>query len=206
MAFDDNVFINCPFDENYYPILRPIIFTVVYLGLQPRIALERIDSGESRITKIIELIRESRYGIHDISRIKAEKAGEIFRLNMPFELGIDVGCRNFGTRKQKQKRLLILEAERFRFQAGLSDLSGSDISAHDNRPELAVAAVRNWLANQCRPGAPGPTRIWDAFADFMAFNYARLMGRGFSSSDIESYPIAELISSMMEWATAQTKP
>lgn len=96
MSFEDNVFINCPFDEEYHALLRPILFTTIYLGLKPRIALERSDSGEPRITKIIELIRESKYAIHDLSRLKARRKGEFFRLNMPFELGIDVGCRTFG--------------------------------------------------------------------------------------------------------------
>jgi hypothetical protein len=43
--FELNVFINCPFDEQYYPLLRPLLFTVVYLGFNPRIASERSDSA-----------------------------------------------------------------------------------------------------------------------------------------------------------------
>ena len=27
MAFDRNVFINCPFDDGYRPLLRPLLFT-----------------------------------------------------------------------------------------------------------------------------------------------------------------------------------
>jgi len=38
MAFDRNVFINCPFDDGYMPLLRPLLFTVYCLGFQPRIA------------------------------------------------------------------------------------------------------------------------------------------------------------------------
>lgn len=95
MPFERNVFVNCPFDEAYYPLLRPLLFTIIYVDLLPRIATERLDSGEARISKIIELIEESRYAIHDLSRIQAEAAGEFYRLNMPFELGIDVGCRLF---------------------------------------------------------------------------------------------------------------
>jgi len=73
MAFEQNVFINCPFDDSYLPLLRPILFTVIYLGFTPRIALERLDSGEPRINKIISLIEDSKYAIHDLSRIKAKK-------------------------------------------------------------------------------------------------------------------------------------
>lgn len=199
MAFEDNVFINCPFDETYYGLLRPILFTVIYLGLKPRIALERSDSGEPRISKIIELIRESKFAIHDLSRLKAVKAGEYFRLNMPFELGMDVGCRSYGGGRLAQKRCLILEAEKYRYQAAISDLSGSDIAVHKNEPEQAVIEVRNWLATQCRSNAPGPAKVWGAFADFMAANYSELTARGFSAKDIEALPMSELIDGMERW-------
>jgi hypothetical protein len=104
VPFDNNVFVNCPFDASYCALVRPLLFTIIYLKLKPRIALERSDSGEPRIEKIFELIRESRYGIHDLSRIEASTVGEIFRLNMPFELGIDVGCRRFGRGRQRRRR------------------------------------------------------------------------------------------------------
>jgi hypothetical protein len=103
MAFDRNVFINCPFDDEYLPLLRPLLFTTIYVGLTPRISLESLDSGQPRIDKIVRLIRESRLAIHDLSRLKAKTAGEYFRLNMPLELGIDIGCRLFkpGCRDKK---------------------------------------------------------------------------------------------------------
>lgn len=199
MPFKDNVFINCPFDAEYYSLLRPLLFTVIYLRLKPRIALERTDSGEPRINKIIELIDESKYAIHDLSRIKAKKAGELFRLNMPFELGIDVGCRVFKPGRASQKKCLILEAERFRYQAAISDLSNSDIAVHENKPKDVVVQVRNWLSNQCRPKAPGPAKVWGAFTDFMAENYEDLTARGFSKKQIDNLPIAELVSCMENW-------
>ena len=55
MGFSDNVFVNCPFDEEYLPLLRQLLFTIIYLGLKPRIALEELDSGAPRIQKIIGL-------------------------------------------------------------------------------------------------------------------------------------------------------
>lgn len=73
--FDRNVFVNCPFDKNYTALLRPLLFTIIYLGLNPRIALESKNSGSPRIEKILTLIRESQYAIHDLSRNKAKKKG-----------------------------------------------------------------------------------------------------------------------------------
>lgn len=199
MEFDKNVFVNCPFDDKYLPLLRPLLFTVIYLGLTPRIALERLDSGEPRIQKIISLIEQSRYAIHDLSRIKAEKEGEFFRLNMPLELGLDVGCRLFKQGQWSEKRCLILEAERYRYQAAISDLSNSDIAVHNNEPEDIVFEVRNWLNNEAKLRAPGPSKVWGAFLDFMANNYDVLKSRGFSDQDIEKLRINELTGYMQEW-------
>jgi hypothetical protein len=51
MAFDDNVFINCPYDVEYLPLLHPLVFTVLYAGLNPGLASEQLNSGETRISK-----------------------------------------------------------------------------------------------------------------------------------------------------------
>lgn len=199
MGFDRNVFVNCPFDEEYLPLLRPLLFTMIYLGFEPRIALERLDSGEARIQKIISLLTESQYAIHDLSRLKAEKAGEYYRLNMPFELGLDVGCRLFGKGRWSKKRCLVLEAERYRYQAAISDLSNSDIGVHGNEPQEVVSEVRNWLNNNARLQASGPSTIWGAFVDFMSDNYDALKARGFSDRDIEKLPVNELIECIRMW-------
>ena len=199
MAFDRNVFVNCPFDDAYLPLLRPILFVVLYLGLKPRIALESLDSGKPRIEKIVSLIVDSKYAIHDLSRLRAERAGEYYRLNMPFELGLDVGCRLFKMGTFSEKKCLILEAERYRYQAAISDLSNSDIAVHGNDPAQAALQVRNWLKNEAGLHAPGPTLIWNHFNDFMADNYDQLKAEGHSDRDIERLPVAELIDCMQTW-------
>lgn len=199
MAFETNVFINCPFDDAYLPLLRPLLFCVLDLGFEPRIALESLDSAEPRITKIIRLIEESQFAIHDLSRMRAQAAGEFYRMNMPFELGLDVGCREFKGGQWATKKCLILEAERYRFQAAISDLSNSDIAVHGNEPADVVTEVRNWLNGQAGLNAVGPTRIWGRFTDFMAENYDILKAHGFSDRDIVKLPIAELIDHMKAW-------
>ena len=202
MPFETSVFINCPFDDEYLPLLRPILFCVGDLGFEPRIALERLNSGEPRVEKILELIEASKFAIHDLSRLKAEKEGQFFRLNMPFELGLDVGCRIFGNPRLAQKRCLILEAERYRYQAAISDLSNSDIAVHGNDPLAALTEVRHWLAGEAGIRAPGPSALWGRFTDFMADNYDALIARGFSARDIENLPIRELLPCIRDWIAA----
>lgn len=94
-SFERSVFINCPFDKDYEPILQAILFCVLYLGYYPRLSTEQSDSFQSRIDKIQDLIRDSKHSIHDLSRCQAVEEGEYFRLNMPFELGMDFGCRQY---------------------------------------------------------------------------------------------------------------
>nr|WP_315257603.1 hypothetical protein [uncultured Duganella sp.] len=204
MAFEDNVFINCPLDADYYALLKSILFTVIYLGLVPRIAIGCADSGEPRINKIIELIDQSKYAIHDLSRITAKRVNEFFRLNMPFELGLDIGCRQFGHRHHATKRCLILEAEQYRYQVALSDIAGSDIAAHNNRPQRASAIVRNWASPICRPDSAGAAQVWQSFINFNWENERQLKARGYSRKDIQELSIPELIQCMTHWVANQS--
>ena len=118
---------------------------------------------------------------------------------MPFELGVDVGCRLFSRGKHSRKKCLVLEAERYRYQAAISDLSNSDIAVHKNEPEEVVSAVRDWLNNEVGLTAAGPAKIWGAFNDFMADNYEELKVRGFSDRDIKNLKVSELITCMRQW-------
>jgi hypothetical protein len=69
--FDRTVFVNCPFDEDYAPLLEAALFCVVYFGFTPRLANERLEAGENRLDKIVEMIQSAKYSIHDLSRCKA---------------------------------------------------------------------------------------------------------------------------------------
>lgn len=147
-AYSRNVFINCPFDEQHDPLLRAIVFAVHDCGFTARCALETVDGGEVRIRKIIQIMRESRYGIHDISRIELDRNTLLPRFNMPLELGIFIGAKEFGAREQRLKECLILDQERYRYQAFCSDIAGQDILTHSGDEASAILAVRTFLANK----------------------------------------------------------
>ena len=199
-SFETNVFINCPFDKDYYiPLLRPLLFTIIYLGFKPRIAAENFDSGELRFQKIIDLILNSKYSIHDLSRIKSKKKNELFRLNMSFELGIDIGCRLFNNADYKDKKCLILEKDPYRIKGALSDMAGSDIKSHNNEPEKLVLAVRNWFVENGLREAPNATKIWESFNDFMLDFYQKRKVEGCKNQDLEMMPIPEYIYFIEGW-------
>jgi hypothetical protein len=198
-SFDKNVFINCPFDEDYRELLISLVFTTMYLGLVPRLSLERFDSGETRISKILKLICESRFGIHDLSRIVSSGNDEHFRMNMPFELGIDYGCQKLLKGQWETKRILIIEKEKYRYQAALSDLSGSDIKHHGNEAIKLVKVVRDWFICEVFGTGPSHKRIWYAYNDFMAELADNLESHGYEPEDLGEAPVSEIMSYMKEW-------
>lgn len=199
--FTKNVFINCPFDDEYSKLLRPLIFCLIYLGYNPRISLERFDSGETRINKIIQLIEESKFGIHDLSRLKAKKKGEYYRLNMPFELGLDIGCRIYNESHFLEKCHLIIESKPYRYQKAISDLSNSDIKFHKNDPIKLVRQIRNWFSENGITNVPSATVIWYKFNDFMKDFDDQRITNGFSDEDIYEMPIKEYIVEMQKWVS-----
>ena len=202
MAFEKNVFVNCPFDKTYVDMLRPILFTILALGFEPRIASERADGAEVRVEKIVELIEESKYAIHDLSRLKSGGLGEYYRLNMPFELGVDYGCRLYKGDPWSGKKILILEDSAHEMKKALSDLSGSDVEPHENDPIRIPGIVRNWLAQSIAGDVVPPSLIWARFTDFTAENYVRLTAAHWTLDDIEKQPTRELIIAMRDWLSS----
>jgi len=95
--------------------------------------------------KIYDLIEESKYSIHDISRVELDPSTNLPRFNMPFELGLFLGAKKYGTGRQTTKNCLILEENKFDYQKYLSDIAGQDPSHHDKSPEKAIEQVRNWI-------------------------------------------------------------
>ncbi len=197
MAFDQNVFINCPFDEQYRHLLRPLLFTIVYMGLEPRIS-ETTDSGQQRVETIQQLIEDSKYSIHDLSRIEVSSKKDLPRFNMPFELGLDIGCKKFGEGHLKEKRCLILEKEQYRYQKVLSDISGNDIEAHKEDSQILIRKVRNWFFRQGMK-IPNANTIWIDFNEFEGHLDQIYVEEGYSKEDIEEMPKSEFISYAKLW-------
>ncbi|MCU0469874.1 MAG: hypothetical protein MUF58_14865 [Arcicella sp.] len=156
-----NVFINCPFDEEYKPLLHILIFTVHACGFIPRSALEYDDSDDVRILKIKKIISECQYGIHDLSLAAP-------RFNMPLELGIFIGCKQFGNPQQRNKKYLILENQPNQSKKFISDLGGQDVKAHENNPQRLIQGVRDWLSGKSKNTIPHASVLLDTFDRFKA--------------------------------------
>lgn len=198
MAFEQNVFINCPFDKEYKPLLRALIFELLYLGFIPKLS-QTLSSSSIRINQIKDLIKSSKYGIHDLSRSKAMKIDELPRFNMPYELGLDIGALEFGNKKLKSKRVLILETEKYHYQKVISDIAGQDIENHNDDPKALITKVRNWFsANLINETIVGQSVIWIAYNQFLEDLNTQLSST-YSTQEIEDMPLIDFIKFSRDW-------
>ena len=101
--YNDNVFVNCPFDLAYKSLFDAMVFAIHDCGFIARCALEEEDASQVRIDKIYNIIAHCRYGIHDISRTELDEIIGLPRFNMPLEFGVFLGAKKFGTAEQKKK-------------------------------------------------------------------------------------------------------
>lgn len=140
-----DVFINCPFDADYKPIFNAMVYTVVRLGYRARCALETDNAGENRLSKIIKIIGECRYGIHDISRTETDGNPPLPRFNMPLELGLWLGAHHLGRDGQASKQCIVFDREPYRYLRFISDISGQDIHNHGLVVERLITELSAWL-------------------------------------------------------------
>lgn len=168
MDFENSVFINCPFDIKYInDLLKPTLYFLIKKRLNPRLSLEVSDSGQIRLEKITEIIKNCKFSIHDLSIVKSKKANEYARMNMPFELGIDYGLRNSNKPPYEQKKFLILGATKYDYQKALSDINGFDIKVHGNDTEKIFDCLHSWASETLKINKQDPPlKIFYDFTDF----------------------------------------
>jgi hypothetical protein len=168
-GYADNVFFNCPFDDQYVNLRNAMVFAIYDCGFIPRCSLEEDNGGHVRFEKIQRLIQISKFGIHDISRTELDEGTNLPRFNMPLELGVFIGAKKFGGPDQKHKNILILDKEQYRYQAFISDIAGHDIRSHENCEEKLITHVRNWLNDASgRRTIPGGKKILSRYKEFLA--------------------------------------
>ena len=191
--YDSSVFLNCPFEQNYKPILDAIMFCIQDCGFVTRIALQDV-GGTPRLAKIIEMIRLSRYSIHDLSLM------ETTRLNMAFECGIFTGAREFGQGLQKRKDLLVLDGVPHRYRATISDISGQDAAIHNNNPVDAINCVRGFLAKKSGKRVPGAEYIVRRYQRFCSVLPAFAEAAKLSLTELNSLEyLPDLANVMATW-------
>ncbi|SDR12177.1 hypothetical protein SAMN05444161_1714 [Rhizobiales bacterium GAS191] len=164
-----DVFVNCPFDDEYKVLFNAAVFTIIRSGFVARCALETDNAADNRFDKICRIIKACRYGVHDISRTEVDGDPPLPRFNMPLELGVFLGAKKYGGPKHRLKSCIIFDRERYRFQRYISDIAGQDIHAHGGVVRTLITELATWLRAQSRdPNVPGGVAIADEFEAFTA--------------------------------------
>lgn len=195
-----NVFINCPFDNDYFHLLKPLLFTIIYIDLIPKIS-ETKNSGNNRLELIKDLMIESKYSIHDLSRSEPMEMGDYPRFNMPFECGIDFGLKHEQNGSIKKNSILILVKEYENFHRVMSDIGGNDVLEHYNQPIKIVKAVRDWF----RPNIgeiPYDTEIWRKYNVFQGYYEEHLKNAKLNPHEKSSLTFSDIIGIMSKWIGA----
>ncbi|HEU4558782.1 MAG TPA: hypothetical protein VFS20_13070 [Longimicrobium sp.] len=202
MEYGRNVFINCPFDVEYQPLFRAVVFAVLDYGLYPPCALERDDGSEVRIEKIRRIVAESQFAIHDISRTELDDETGLPRFNMPFELGIFMGAKWFGGDEHQRKSCVIFDRERYRYQAFCSDIAGQDIRAHRCEEREVIRGVRNALRTWCpERELPGAAVTFERYLRFDAALMQLADRMGLDANDLSFSDFTSLVG---EWLRVNT--
>ncbi|MGH9931746.1 MAG: hypothetical protein ACREA9_21300 [Pyrinomonadaceae bacterium] len=159
-----------------------------------------------RFDKILHLIEECKYSIHDISRAEVDVATGLPRFNMPLELGLDLGCKRYGKPHHQEKVLLVLDVERFRYRDFISDISGQDIEAHSGEPREVINAVRNWLRLELDPKSvitPSGAVIYERYSRFQA-TLPTICAK--LSWDIGDLPFSDFSWAVADWIASNPLP
>ena len=122
-----SVFLNIPYDADFENLFLAYISAISAFGFTPRATLE-IPFGERRLDRILTLVRQSQYSIHDLSRVQLDRTSpRTPRFNMPFELGLTVALET--THGPIIPGCFVSRCER-RVNKSLSDLDGTDAYIH----------------------------------------------------------------------------
>jgi hypothetical protein len=141
-----SVFLNVPYDTAFENLYLAYIAGLSAFGLIPRATLE-IPTSQRRLERILKLIQECAYSIHDLSRIQLDtRAPRVPRFNMPFELGLAVAQNA----RNRRETWYICETVRHRVSKSLSDLDGTDVRIHGGTVRGVFGALCDVFARKTR--------------------------------------------------------
>ena len=139
------VFLNIPYDSQFHNLCLAYICAIASFGLVPRATLEI--PGTRRLDRIIELIEQCAFSVHDLSRVERFAPTRLPRFNMPFELGLAVAWQKLRNRKHLW---YVFETERYRADKTLSDLAGADVYVHKGTVKGVLQQISNAFVREKR--------------------------------------------------------
>jgi len=130
------VFLNVPYDQQFEKLYLAYIVGLTQLGLKINATLAVPNQG--RLTRILSLIDESDFSIHDLSRTELSRG--IPRFNMPLELGLALYRSH---RNPERHRVFVFEKKAYRTLKSTSDINGIDAHIHDGTVKGVMGKLRN---------------------------------------------------------------
>ena len=132
----ESVFLNIPYDFEFENLYLAYVVGLTQLGLAINVALAVPNQG--RLRTIIELIDQSDFSIHDLSRVEVSRG--VPRFNMPVELGLALYRSHITS---GQHRVFLFERKQYRAQRSTSDVNGIDAQIHNGTIRGLMGGLRN---------------------------------------------------------------
>jgi hypothetical protein len=149
-----SIYINCPFDGNYAPVLDAVVLSILGCGYLPRIAFEDGSSDELRINRIVKALISSRYSFHDLVRCQGEGLSNLGRFNMPLELGIAIGIKSILAKDDIKHEWFAVVPSHHDHSEYASNLKGYDLKKCDGSEQDLIYKIMCWL--HAKPNRPLP--------------------------------------------------
>jgi len=126
-------------------------------------------------------------------------------MNMPFELGLDMGRRRAPDPETRDKKFLIFEKEPYELKRCLSDLNGVDVAFHREDYQLIIKKLRDFLRVEANCNLPGATALEDEYAIFQGWMTEKKIHEGHTEKEALDLPTQERLDEMHSWM-AQGRP
>jgi len=139
------VFLNIPYDPQFHNLCLAYICAIASFGLVPRATLEI--PGTRRLDRIIGLIEECAFSMHDLSRVERNAPLRLPRFNMPFELGLAMAWQKL---RNRGHLWYVFETQPHRAEKTLSDLAGTDVYVHGGTIKGVLREVSNAFVREKR--------------------------------------------------------
>jgi hypothetical protein len=122
------------------------------------------------------------------------------RFNVPFELGLDLGCKRYGRKRHhEEKSALILDVDAYRYRSFISDIAGLDIAEHNGSIATAITVIRNWLSHGAKARALKTVSGATIYARYRAFQLALPGMCNDLKWDVDNLPFADFSWAVYDW-------
>jgi len=118
---------------------------------------------------------------------------------VPFELGLDLGCKRYGKSLHKHKTALILDIDSHRYRTFISDIAGLDVEGHNGNVSTVITVVRNWLRHASKTRQVNPPSGATIYARYRAFQFALPGMCDELKWDVDNLPFADFSWAAYDW-------